>query len=47
MQITFNARKRTYVAIDKHGMVLGIYDPTEHGTVEEFARRMAELAGDA
>jgi len=47
MQIQFNTRKKTYVATDRYGLVLGIYNPSEHGTVEEFARRMAELAGNA
>lgn len=42
--IQFNTRKNTYIALDIRGMVLGIYDPKVHGTVEEFRNAMAELA---
>lgn len=43
MTITFNNKKQTYIAVDKRGLVLGIYNPAEHGTVEEFRNAMAAL----
>lgn len=42
MHIIFSPALRTYVAHDDLGLVLGIYAPEEHGTVEEFRHRMTE-----
>ena len=45
MQITYSKAKQTYVAQDKHGHVLGIYDPKVHGTVEDFRNAMIAMVG--
>lgn len=40
MSINYQSALNTYVAQDAYGVVLGIYDPAKHGTVEEFRHAM-------
>lgn len=47
MSINFNARLNTHVAQDRFGVVLGIYSPAEHGSLEEFKRLMTEQHANA
>ncbi len=42
MSINYQHALNTYVAQDAYGVVLGIYDPAKHGTVEEFKHAMTE-----
>lgn len=36
MRIQFNSTIGTYTAIDHRGVVLSLYRPDKHGTVEEW-----------
>lgn len=47
MSINYQHALNTYVAQDHFGVVLGIYNPAEHGTVEEFKHCMTELHAGA
>ena len=42
MSINYQSALNTYVAQDQYGVVLGIYDPAAHGTLDEFKHRMTE-----
>lgn len=47
MSINYNARLNTHVAQDRFGVVLGIYNPAQHGSLDEFRRLMTEQYADA
>lgn len=46
MRIYYNAALGTDVATDDHGVVLGIYRPTAHGTPADFRAHMKALVSD-
>lgn len=44
MSINFNTKLGRYVAQDEYGVVVSIYDPAVHGTLDEFRNAMARSA---
>lgn len=38
MHVQYNHQLRTYTATDDYGVVLSVYNPALHGTVEDFKR---------
>lgn len=43
MRIQYNLSLDTYTAVDKYGVVLAIYDPATHGSVDQFAAYAGSL----
>ncbi len=43
MTINYSTRLDTYVAQDEYGVVAGIYNASEYGSLEEFRHAMGVL----
>lgn len=44
MSINYNTKLGRYVAQDEYGVVISMYNPSVHGTLEEFRNAMARAA---
>lgn len=46
MSIQYNHQLNTHTAVDSFGVVIAIYNPATHGTLESFKASCADLVNE-